>query len=631
MNKKPYQTSPVSTKGMPKGIPYIIGNEAAERFSFYGMKAILTVFMFRYLWLMNDSPGIQMSRAQATENQHLFTFAVYFTPIAGAFIADFFWGKYRTIIWLSIVYCLGHAALALMGTFGDANRWLLSGLLLICVGAGGIKSCVSAHVGDQFSSSNNHLIPRIFNWFYWSINLGAFASSLMIPWVLEWYGPHLAFGIPGVLMALATMFFFMGRRKFVHIPAGGMSFLKEVFSVEGIKAIGKLLCIYVFVAIFWALFDQTASSWIIQVDDMDRNWLGIEWLPSQIQALNPILILTFIPLFTYFLYPAIDRVFSLTPLRKISIGLFIMVAAWLVVSFAQERIDAGQRPSFGWQVLAYALLTASEVMVSIVCLEFSYTQAPKKMKSFIMSLFLLSVAAGNLFTAGVNHFIQLPDELKAADKIAAKEKIQQVIRPGFDGKKGTSDDIVVNYDKEFHRTKVHYAAKEVVTLAAEKIAEWTEAHVNEVPSLEKGRELIAAIPGTKDIHYQVISSRRCRIFSYGGDAKPLTRYDTGVNLEFSAPEKEAEEGGFWNSLHPKESWLDRRKRELGASESNFENDDNHFVGGQSTLEGAAYFWFFTWLMLGTSVAFVFVAIIYKPKEYLHTKEEDIAMAFDDSH
>jgi len=627
MNKKPYLTKPAETEGMPKGIPYIIGNEAAERFSFYGMKAVLTVFMFRYLWLMNDSPGVQMSRAEAVENQHLFTFAVYFTPIAGAFIADFFWGKYRTIIWLSLVYCLGHGALALMGTFGDANRWLLAGLLLICVGAGGIKPCVSAHVGDQFGSSNHHLLPKIFNWFYWSINLGAFASSLMIPWVLEWYGPHLAFGIPGILMALATVFFFMGRRKFIHVPAGGISFLKEVSSAGGLKAIGKLLCIYVFVAIFWALFDQTASSWIIQVDDMDRNWLGIEWLPSQIQALNPILILTFIPLFTYVIYPAIDRIFPLTPLRKISIGLFLMVAAFLVVAFAQERIDAGERPSFGWQALGYALLTASEVMVSIVCLEFSYTQAPKTMKSFIMSLFLLAVAAGNLFTAGVNHFIQLPDELKAADKIAAERKIQKVIRPGADGKEGTADDITVEYDGEFHRSKVYYAAKEEISAAAKSVAEWTGEHANEVPSLDEAKKLIGANP---EIYYKVISSRRCRIFSFGGDGKPRTQFDTGINLEFSAPEKEKTDS-FWDSFHPKESWLALRKIELGAEERSFENDSNHFVGGQTTLEGAAYFWFFTWLMLGTSVVFVFVALIYKPKEYLHTGEDESAMAFDDSH
>jgi len=622
MKKTPYLTAPVPTPRMPKGIPYIIGNEAAERFSFYGMKAVLTIFMYRYLWLMNDVPGIQMSRVEALENQHLFTFAVYFTPLAGALIADLFWGKYRTIIVLSLVYCMGHGALALMGIFGSADHWLLAGLLLICLGAGGIKPCVSAHVGDQFSATNHHLITRIFNWFYWSINLGSFASTMIIPWTLEWYGPHLAFGIPGILMALATLLFFMGRWKFIHIPPGGKSFLSEACSAEGLRAIGKLLGIYVFIAVFWALFDQTASSWIVQVDDMDRHWLGIEWLPSQILALNPILILTFIPLFTFFLYPTINRIFPLTPLRKISIGLFTMVAAWLLVSIAQEWIDVGERPSFGWQALAYALLTASEVMVSIVCLEFSYTQAPRKMKSLIMSLFLLSVAAGNLFAAGVNHFIQLPDELKKADKIAHQRRLDKVIRPGADGELGTVDDISARYNRNFHRTRVYYSDKNKITEAARKISSWAQTHGNVVPSKEEGSKLIGEVQDGFGnlIRYQVISSRRCRIYSYGGDGKPRTRFDVGINLEFAALQDKSEKGGILEMLHPKESWLDRRKKELGAEEINFESDSNHFVGGQSILEGGAYFWFFTWLMLGTSVAFVFVAILYKPREYLHSEE-----------
>ena len=99
---------------MPPGIPFIVGNEAAERFSCYGMKTILAVFMTKYLWLMNDTPGQAMSDAAAAEKVHLFTSAVYFTPLLGAIIADAFFGKYKTIISLSIVYCFGHLALALM-------------------------------------------------------------------------------------------------------------------------------------------------------------------------------------------------------------------------------------------------------------------------------------------------------------------------------------------------------------------------------------------------------------------------------------------------------------------------------------------------------------------------------------
>ena len=90
-----------------------------------------------------------------------------------------------------------------------------------------------------------------------------------------------------------------------------MKFLKETFSKEGIRAISKLTPIYLFVAIFWALFDQTGSTWVIQAEYLNRNWLGIEWLPSQIQAINPIMILIFAPTFAYFLYPKLNLLLSL--------------------------------------------------------------------------------------------------------------------------------------------------------------------------------------------------------------------------------------------------------------------------------------------------------------------------------
>ena len=133
-----------------------------------------------------------------------------------------------------------------------------------------------------------------------------------------------------------------------------------------------------------------------------RGWFTYEVLPSQIQAVNPILILIFIPLFAYVVYPAMGRLFDPKPLRRIAIGLFLMVVAFAVSAWIETRIEAGGRPHIVWQVLAYVILTASEVLVSITCLEFSYTQAPPRMKSIIMSFFLLSIAGGNAFTAMVN-------------------------------------------------------------------------------------------------------------------------------------------------------------------------------------------------------------------------------------
>ena len=620
-----YRSAPLNTSGMPPGIAYIVGNEAAERFSFYGMKTILTVFMYKYLWLMDDSAGIPMSRASASEYQHLFTFAVYFTPLAGALIADIWFGKYRTIVALSLVYCFGHACLAAMGIAGPAKWWLIMGLGWICIGSGGIKPCVSAHVGDQFGKTNRHLLTRVFNYFYWSINMGAFLSTMLTPWLLEWYGPHWAFGVPGILMALATLMFWLGRRKFAHIPPGGKKFVRELSSGDGLAALGKLCVIYLFIAVFWSLFDQTASSWVIQADDMDLNFLGKEWLPSQVQALNPVFVLSFIPLFTFVLYPLIDKVFRLTPLRKIGIGLFLMVLSFWMVARVQTRIDAGEAPSIGWQIIAYALLTASEVMVSIVGLEFSYTQAPRAMKSLIMSFFLLSVAVGNLFTAGVNHFIQSPDELAGADKIAEKNEQSAVILPGYDGQQGTKDDIAVSYDEEFRRFRVGFSDKVAILEIAKRVEAYSEEHAgNFVPPVEEAGAMIAETVDTwgSPIQYSLVSSRRCRVSSMGPDKTANTRWDMGIALEFSAPEEE--KAGSWSDrLHPDTPWAERRLAVLKAKQDDeAERDTNIFVGGQSKLEGARYFWMFTWLMLATAVIFVVVAKFYRPKEYLYEGEGD---------
>ncbi|MGB4741477.1 MAG: MFS transporter, partial [Fuerstiella sp.] len=207
-----YQSVPEETTGMPKGIKYIIGNEAAERFSFYGMRTILVVFMTKYLhFMVAGEEGTKMSDAEANEYYHSFIAATYFFPVLGSLLADVFLGKYRTILWLSVVYCLGHGALAMVGGPGASPaNWLWIGLILVAVGSGGIKPCVSAHVGDQFGKQNSHLMTKVFQWFYFSINFGSVASTALTPILLKWYGPHVAFGVPGILMAIATLMFWMG-------------------------------------------------------------------------------------------------------------------------------------------------------------------------------------------------------------------------------------------------------------------------------------------------------------------------------------------------------------------------------------------------------------------------------------
>ncbi len=408
MADQKFFTAPLKTDKMPPGIPYIIGNEAAERFNYYGMRAILVVFMTQYLRDRSGSLAV-MSDSDANFWYHIFNATNYSLPVIGAILADAYWGKYPTIIWLSLVYCVGSLVLA----YDSTRLGLGIGLGLIAIGSGGIKPCVSAHVGDQFSSDNQHRLARAFGWFYFSVNAGALVSMYCTPRWLKDHGSALAFGMPAAMMLLATFVFWSGRYKFAHIPPAGKAFFRENFNPEGWGIIGRIAGIYAFVAVFWSLYEQSGGEWVLQAEKMDLRCTlfghTFEVLSSQIQTINGIFILILIPVFQYWIYPAVSRIFPLTPLRKIGLGMVVTAASFLISARIESQITAGLKPGIEWQLFAYLLLSAGEVMVSITGLEFAYTQAPKRMKSVVMSLYLLAIAAGDLFTGLVQLFIQNKD------------------------------------------------------------------------------------------------------------------------------------------------------------------------------------------------------------------------------
>ncbi|MBT4694717.1 MAG: MFS transporter, partial [Planctomycetaceae bacterium] len=249
--------------------------------------------------------------------------------------------------------------------------------------------------------------------FYFSINLGAFTSGLLTPYVFAEtqaeYGGAIAFGIPGILMATATFMFWVGRKHFVHIPPKGREFWTGTFSPSGRKSLGNLLPVFLLISVFWSCFDQTASRWVAQAQQMDPMVFGTEILPSQMQAVNPILVLLFIPLFTYVLYPVMNLVFRLTPLRKMCCGFFLTGFAFSASAYIEYTLTLGQNTNVLWQIVPYIILTAAEIMISITALEFAYTQAPKSAKALVMSLNLGAVSLGNAITLIVNKLIILPD------------------------------------------------------------------------------------------------------------------------------------------------------------------------------------------------------------------------------
>jgi POT family proton-dependent oligopeptide transporter len=208
----PEVTKPPSVK-MPRQIPFIIANEGCERFSFYGMRNILQVFLTTSLLLY--LPTKAERSIAATEVFHTFVMGVYFFPLLGGYLADRWFGKYRTILWFSLIYCAGHGFLA---AFADNRAGFYAGLGLIAFGSGGIKPLVASFMGDQFDSKTKHLAKIVFDAFYWIINFGSFFASALMPWFLRDFGPHVAFGIPGALMLIATIVFWAGRRRYIMVP-----------------------------------------------------------------------------------------------------------------------------------------------------------------------------------------------------------------------------------------------------------------------------------------------------------------------------------------------------------------------------------------------------------------------------
>lgn len=391
----------VKANNQKKSILYIIGNELAERYSYYGMQTILYLFLTLYM-----TPRLTAGEGRAWA--HLFFAVVYIMPLLGALLSDIYWGKYKTILRLSAGYVLGHFILALWPT----PAGFLVGCALIAIGAGGIKPNISTMLGDQLPDAEALKLERYYSYFYLAINTGAFVSFLSAEYLLRNAGHAWAFGLPGVIMGASLVIFYLGRKKYIIVPPIGLHAYKgKLFGEEGKKMILRLVPVYAFIAVFWALFDQNATT-LVDIAKGLNNIVSIgkmqfAVLPTQWRAVNTVFILVFVPLFTAYLYPALRRIMILSYFQKIVIGMVLAALSFVVIGIAQYKIDQGMAPGNWYLVLCYGLLTAAEVFISVTALEFGYALAPKEMKAFVMSFYSLSIALGNLITSAINLFIHL--------------------------------------------------------------------------------------------------------------------------------------------------------------------------------------------------------------------------------
>jgi POT family proton-dependent oligopeptide transporter len=479
----------------PPQIKYIVGNEACERFSYYGITGILA----GYITDAVTAGGVGMEKDDATDIIHFFKFANYFMPLFGAWLSDRLIGRYHTILWVSLIYCLGNAVLACSGFAHDAHArlvFLCVGLGLIAFGSGGIKPCVSAFMGDQFRPEQSHLLQKAYGAFYWAINFGSFFSFLVIPWAKDKWNYAVAFGIPGILMALATLIFWLGSRYYTRKPTNretkhagfftvfwsalraspsmpwmallnlfttialpvlimtlmvwvffskgggeftrmlgwaslslvgvwyllviGLSVLRktelppafmqaaatrhQANEISAASSLSPILFIFAFVPVFWTLFDQTNSTWVMQGMQMTSANISFWHLhfnlgAEEMQSANPAIVMVLVPLLTLLVYPRIGRLAS--PLKRMACGMFIAASSYLVVAALQQQIEGGAHLSVLWQVVPYLILTTAEVLFSTTGLEFAFREAAPEMKSSIMSFWLLTVSMGNLMVTTI--------------------------------------------------------------------------------------------------------------------------------------------------------------------------------------------------------------------------------------
>ncbi|KAM7375214.1 hypothetical protein PAMA_014345 [Pampus argenteus] len=385
--KKKTKSKSAIVCGYPISIFFIVVNEFCERFSYYGMRAVLVLY-FKYFLRWDDD--------FATTIYHTFVALCYLTPILGAIVADSWLGKFKTIVYLSIVYTVGQVIMAISAIHDitDTNKdgnpdnmtfhvaLSMVGLILIALGTGGIKPCVAAFGGDQFEDHQEKQRSTFFSIFYLSINAGSLLSTIITPILrAQECGIHtqqkcypLAFGVPAALMVVALIVFIIGSGMYNKTAPQGniivkvckcigfaisnrfrhrsssypkrehwMDWAEEKYNkllIAQVKMVLKVLFLYLPLPMFWALFDQQGSRWTLQATIMDGDFGILVIQPDQMQTVNPILILILVPVMDSVIYPLISKCkLNFTPLKRMTVGMLFAALAFVAAALVQIQID----------------------------------------------------------------------------------------------------------------------------------------------------------------------------------------------------------------------------------------------------------------------------------------------------
>ncbi|KAL1920748.1 uncharacterized protein VTP21DRAFT_11383 [Calcarisporiella thermophila] len=447
---------------IPKAIYFIIPNEFGERFCMTGIKILLALYFPRISGISNEHTKTLV---------HAFTMISYFFPIVGAALSDSFLGKYRTISSLSIVYWIGTLLLAIFsinGVLGQYGSIPIAGpyvaLMLMAIGTGGIKPCVSTHGGDQYLPHQKDGIDWFYTMFYTSINIGGLLSQNITPHLVNkvtCFGERCyfaAFFLPSVVFGIVTFVFIFGARYYRVVPPVGeflpykalkaaiiagkrwlaasseerkrkhgfLDFAEDVVGapfVEETRQLGRIIYMILPTIFFWMIYDQNTTEWQYQYQMMNNRMGSYDVSPESFQVINSLLIIVMVPALGL-LYPRLERLLKIrfTTLRRISAGFFLVCLSFIISGCLQLGVEARYNPVLAadgktvlsceecvhclWQVPQWFILSLAEALASPTGLLFCYEESGSALRAQSSSMWLLMISLGNVVIVALSASVE---------------------------------------------------------------------------------------------------------------------------------------------------------------------------------------------------------------------------------
>ncbi len=384
--------------GQPRGLSTLYFTEMWERFSFYGMRALLILYLTAQV--ANGGAGMSVERAASIFGWYMF--GVYAMSIPGGWLADRFIGQYRSVLYGGIIIAIGHFALAFAGT---SFRFFYAGLILIVTGTGLLKPNVSTMVGSLYAPDDARRDAG-FSIFYMGINLGAFIAPFVCGTLGQRVGWHWGFGAAGVGMTIGVIQYALGRRHLesalnrIRVRKGGGSGDKKQklppLTVTEWKRIGAMMVFFVAAILFWGAFEQAGSSLNLFADRLtNRNVFGFNFPSTWFQSVNSLFIIALAPAFAWLWVWLAKRGKEPTSPIKFSLGLIFVGLGFLLLVPA-SLISGPEKllVSPMWLVGVYFLHTVGELSLSPVGLSVVTKLAPERMVGSMMGGWFLATAIG---------------------------------------------------------------------------------------------------------------------------------------------------------------------------------------------------------------------------------------------